>query len=62
MFIFSSFDKSISKFCKFDVCIVPVQAIFYVLVMLEVINPWQECILDLQPRQRKDDFDFIVTL
>jgi len=40
-----------------------VQAIFYVLVMLEVINPWQECIPDLQPRQRKDEsvqIDFLV--
>jgi hypothetical protein len=40
-----------------------VQAIFYVPVMLEVINPWQECIPDLQPRQRKDEsvqIDFLV--
>ncbi|KAG6770628.1 hypothetical protein POTOM_026316 [Populus tomentosa] len=43
---------------------VKMKAIFYVLVMLEAINPWQECILDLQPRQRKDEFvhfDFLVT-
>ncbi|KAJ6856565.1 hypothetical protein NC651_038263 [Populus alba x Populus x berolinensis] len=38
-------------------------ATFYVLVMSEVINPWQECIQDLQPRQRRGDFvhfDFFV--
>ncbi|KAJ6862458.1 hypothetical protein NC652_039332 [Populus alba x Populus x berolinensis] len=36
---------------------------FYVLVMSEVINQWQECIQDLQPRQRRGDFvhfDFFI--